>query len=216
MLFRSQPRRPLRSRHGRIARPLLEDLEIRLVPAAFNLGPSPDVMVSVGDLYGVQPQGFGVPLSSSYSPQQIRLAYGLDQIAFGTIQGNGSGQTIAIVDAYDDPSLVDSSSSNFPISDLARFDQEFDLPDPPKFTKLNEYGADIGGSTVGAAPGLDPRGPVIPTATGRRKKPSTSSGRMRSHRLRASSLSSATPPPARTCTPEWRWPPTFRVSPWSR
>ena len=115
-------------------------------------------MASIGNLYGAEPQGSAVPLSSSYSPQQIRLAYGIDQIAFGTIQGNGSGQTIAIVNAYDDPTLVDSSNGNFAISDLARFNQEFDLPDPPRFTKLNQYGSDIGGSLVGAAPSRDPAG----------------------------------------------------------
>ncbi len=158
MLFRSQTRRPLQSRRGRASRPLLEDLEVRRVPAAFNLAPGVDPTVSIGDLFGSRPQGYPVPLSSSYSPQQIRLAYGIDQIAFGTIQGTGAGQTIAIVDAYDDPNLVDSSNGNFAISDLARFDQEFDLPDPPRFTKLNQYGTDIGGSTVGAAPSLDPAG----------------------------------------------------------
>ncbi len=120
-------------------------------------------MVSVGDLYGNQPQGSEVPLSSSYSPQQIRLAYGIDQIAFGSITGDGAGQTIAIVDAYDDPRLLDSSNGNFAISDLARFDQEFDLPDPPSFTKLNQYGADIGGSNVGAVPGTDPAGAGNPS-----------------------------------------------------
>ena len=42
---------------------------------------------------------------------------------FGTanpIQGDGAGQTIAIVDAYDDPALVDSTAANFATSDLAR------------------------------------------------------------------------------------------------
>ncbi len=41
------------------------------------------------------------PASSvSYSPSQIQAAYG-----FNKISNNGSGQTIAIVDAYNDPTI---------------------------------------------------------------------------------------------------------------
>jgi len=39
----------------------------------------------------------------------------------GTVKGDGSGETIALVEAYHDPNLV---------SDLHTFDQEFNLPDP--------------------------------------------------------------------------------------
>src|SRR5262245_17968146 len=60
---------------------------------------------------------------SVFTPAQIRHAYGFDQITFSangaTIAGDGSGQTIAIVDAYDDPNIQ---------SDLAHFDQSFNLP----------------------------------------------------------------------------------------
>src|SRR5438477_52923 len=65
-------------------------------------------------------------LLTVYSPSQIRHAYGFDQVAL-----DGSGQTIAIVDAYDHPNIVD---------DLKIFDQEFGLPDPPQFTKVNQSG----------------------------------------------------------------------------
>src|SRR5436309_3249665 len=63
---------------------------------------------------------------SGYTPSQIRHAYGFDQISFsnGTITGNGSGQTIAIVYAYGDPNIA---------SDLHVFDTTFGLTDP-KFT----------------------------------------------------------------------------------
>jgi hypothetical protein len=61
----------------------------------------------------------------------VRHAYGFDLISFSsngsTIAGNGSGQTIAIVDAYDDPNIS---------SDLAAFDQQFGLAAPPTFTKV--------------------------------------------------------------------------------
>jgi hypothetical protein len=40
---------------------------------------------------------------TSGSPAQISQAYGFNQITFnnGTVQGDGTGQTIAIVDAYE-------------------------------------------------------------------------------------------------------------------
>src|SRR5690242_12446714 len=59
-----------------------------------------------------------------YTPQQIRHAYGYDQVTFsdGNVQADGSGQTIAIVDAYDDPNIA---------SDLAIFDRQFGIAAPP-------------------------------------------------------------------------------------
>jgi subtilase family serine protease len=81
-----------------------------------------------------------------FSPLQIRAAYGINQVVFGTTQGDGIGQTIAIVDSYDDPNLFDITNSNFSSSDLARFDQEFNLADPPNFSVLNQFGTDIGTS----------------------------------------------------------------------
>src|SRR5205823_7091997 len=59
-------------------------------------------------------------------------AYGFDQISFnnGTVAADGSGTTIAIVDAYDDPNIA---------NDLHQFDVKFGLPDPV-FTKVNQNG----------------------------------------------------------------------------
>jgi hypothetical protein len=73
----------------------------------------------------------GGPGAGGYTPSQIRHAYGFDQITFanGTIAGDGSGQTIAIVDAYDDPNIA---------GDLANFDATFGLPDP-SFTKVRQF-----------------------------------------------------------------------------
>src|SRR5262245_20321713 len=59
---------------------------------------------------GIQPAGPSGPVG--YTPSQVRHAYGFDQILFSKptgipqfpfafAQGNGSGQTIAIVVAYD-------------------------------------------------------------------------------------------------------------------
>jgi hypothetical protein len=77
------------------------------------------------------------PGPTGYTPAQVRHAYGFDQINFGGAAGDGTGQTIAIVDAYDDPTLA---------SDLVQFDRAFGLPDPA-FQKVNQ----TGGSTPPAA-----------------------------------------------------------------
>ena len=81
-------------------------------------------------------------LAPSLNPAQIRHAYGFDQISFrgGTIVGDGTGQTIAIVDAYDNPNFVSSSDPNFNTSDLHLFDAAYGLPDPPVFTKVDQNG----------------------------------------------------------------------------
>ncbi|MDB5384919.1 MAG: pcp 2 [Planctomycetaceae bacterium] len=66
------------------------------------------------------------------SPDQIRQAYGFNSITFadGSIVGDGTGTTIAIVDAYDDPNIA---------SDLHQFDLQYGLSDPV-FTKVNQTG----------------------------------------------------------------------------
>jgi hypothetical protein len=51
-----------------------------------------------------------------FTPAQIRSIYGFDKLSL-----NGTGTTIAIVDAYDDPTLI---------QDLHVFDQKFGPPDP--------------------------------------------------------------------------------------
>jgi subtilase family serine protease len=69
----------------------------------------------------------------AYTPAQMLHAYGIDQVKFsnGTVKGDGSGQTIAIVDAFDDPTIL---------SDLQKFDATYGLPDPPSFQKLTPQG----------------------------------------------------------------------------
>src|SRR6185437_11109773 len=57
-----------------------------------------------------------------YSPSQILGAYGFNQLSFGNTPANGAGQTIAIVDAYNDPFLK---------SDLYKFDTKYGIPAPP-------------------------------------------------------------------------------------
>jgi hypothetical protein len=64
-------------------------------------------------------------LLSGLVPAQVTRAYGLDSIAFSVngqaIRGDGTGQTIAIVDAYHNPYLI---------SDLQTFNRAYNLPDP--------------------------------------------------------------------------------------
>src|SRR5947208_2294185 len=65
------------------------------------------------------------------TPAIVRNAYGFDNIHFDGITGDGAGQTIAIVTAYDSPTIA---------SDLAYFSRSFGLPDVPSFTKVSQSG----------------------------------------------------------------------------
>lgn len=68
-----------------------------------------------------------------YFPSQISQAYEFNKITLPNgVTADGSGQTIAIVDAYNDPKIT---------SDLAVFDQEFGLSAPPSFQIVNQNGS---------------------------------------------------------------------------
>ncbi len=80
-------------------------------------------------------------LLSGLTPAQITAAYGLNAITFTsssgkTVQGNGSGETIALIEAYNDPTIA---------FDLHTFDQAYGLPDP-KLTVVNESGGPVSAS----------------------------------------------------------------------
>ena len=81
------------------------------------------------------------PPGGAYTPSQIAQAYGFNSIAFGGIKGDGTGQTIAIVDAYSDPNIQ---------SDLNVFDAQFGLANTT-VTQVNETGGT-------ALPGADSTG----------------------------------------------------------
>ena len=66
-----------------------------------------------------------------YTPAQVDAAYGFNSVKFGTVTGIGAGQTIAIVDAYNDPNIR---------SDLTAFDTQFKLAAPPSFSVVNQTG----------------------------------------------------------------------------
>ncbi len=76
----------------------------------------------------------------SYTPLQIRTAYGFNDIMYGSVRGNGAGQTVAIIDPGDNANFVNSTDPNFSQSDLARFDADYGLPDPPSFKVIGEDG----------------------------------------------------------------------------
>ena len=79
-----------------------------------------------------------------FTPDQIRHAYGIDSIVSGTTVGDGEGQTIAIITAYNNPNLIDSTDNAFSTSDLYKFDdafqQTYQLTDKPTFEKLDQNG----------------------------------------------------------------------------
>jgi subtilase family serine protease len=95
--------------------------------------------------------GSASPPAGAFSPQELRSAYGINLLS-----QDGSGQTIAIIDAYDDPQLVDSSiitddtrinasQISYNSSDLHNFDAYYGIPDfgsvgGPTFSKLDENG----------------------------------------------------------------------------
>src|SRR3954447_20865630 len=103
--------------------PCVESLEPRRMFSATLLGhhrhhhlKAPAVKPSVQivpAVVGTTPAGL--------TPAQVRRAYGFDNVTFnnGAIQGDGAGQTIAIVDAYDDNTVT---------SDLGVFSRTFGLP----------------------------------------------------------------------------------------
>ena len=68
------------------------------------------------------------PSAVLYAPGQIRTAYRVNSLPS---QDQGAGETIAIVDAYNDPNIV---------SDLATADAYSSIPPPPSFTVINQNG----------------------------------------------------------------------------
>ena len=119
-LSRSARKAPIRNRRKTTLR--LEFLEGRDVPSTTPIA-TPDFVV-------IDKAGTATPLDTSsptgLTPTQIRAAYGFNQLSL-----DGTGTTIAIVDAFDDPNIA---------SDLKAFDAKFSLPNP-SFTKVSQTGS---------------------------------------------------------------------------
>jgi len=96
------------------------------VPTDFNYTVNP-IAVQLGPISSNSQMPNGLPLCRSlslgnivcYSPRFVRKAYSVPSTL------DGSGQTIAIVDAFGSPTIR---------ADLALFDSVFGLPAPPSFT----------------------------------------------------------------------------------
>ncbi len=119
-------------------RPRLEPLEQRWLPSATAAANPFDGLLFAPHV-GVGAQS-SAPPATAFTPAKLRHAYGIDQVTLGSVVGDGSGQTVAIIDAGDNPGFVSSTDPNFANSDLHKFDQQFGLPDPPSFIKLNQEG----------------------------------------------------------------------------
>src|SRR5271157_866066 len=114
--------RRCRSSTLRCLKPRIDDLEPRALLSTASLSAHPTFQVR-------SLAGGGGP-SAPYTPAQIQQAYGFNSITFNGVAGTGSGETIAIVDAYDDPNIQ---------SDLNTFDSYFGLP-ATTVTRVNETG----------------------------------------------------------------------------
>ena len=112
------------------------ELEDRVVPSAVV----PYIIQQPGDggenpIVGPIVQGYTFSqignLSGYIKPAQLQTDYGENLAVYGSVVGNGAGQTIAIVDANNDPNIA---------SDLATFDSQWGLPAPPNFLVVNSSG----------------------------------------------------------------------------
>jgi Putative Ig domain len=134
--------RPGRRPRGQVRRPRLEleILEDRALPSGATIHPTVVLFHAAGE----KPAGHASPPTSAHIPAQITQAYGISS----AITGDGTGATIALVDAYDDPALASRSSTlslsqdtAFLNSDLHQFDVKYNLPEPAGFfTKVNQSG----------------------------------------------------------------------------
>jgi hypothetical protein len=135
----------MRQRNLRPKRFVTELLERRVLfsaAAATSVGGAhPTYELASGS--GAQPLATGS--ATLITPAQMVQAYGVNGISFGGVTGDGTGQTIAIVDAYDDPNAL---------SDLQTFDSTYGLANPPSFKKLNENG----GTSLPPTDTTDPKG----------------------------------------------------------
>ena len=119
-LFSTSRTAPARSRQTRLG---LEELETRTLLSAPGLS-----LPSAAPLFTLTPLANAATVP--YSPAQIRHAYGFDKAPY-----DGAGETIAIVDAYDNPKIQ---------ADLHTFDNAFNLADP-SFAVATPQGKPAGG-----------------------------------------------------------------------
>jgi hypothetical protein len=118
---------------------MVEALEPRLLLSVAAASPDFRIHDLAGSTTPAQSAG---PVGMT--PSQLRHAYAMDEVSFGSVAGNGAGQTIAIVDAYDDPDIV---------GDFNTFCQTFFAGQTqPTLTVVGQTG-------TSSLPGTDPAGP---------------------------------------------------------
>src|SRR5262245_30552435 len=110
-------------------------LGVQVLESRVLLAASSAESVAVQNLMAYTPAGEAAPQATAgptgYTPAQLRAAYGFDKIFFNGAPGDGKNTTIAIVDAYHDPNIV---------NDLHQFDLAFGLSDP-SLTIVNQNGS---------------------------------------------------------------------------
>ncbi len=111
--------RRFRSTTVRRSRPAVDHLESRALLTTTAAHPT----------FVLEPFGGPGP-GGGLSPTQLQTAYGFSNISFNGTAGTGKGETIAIVDAYNDPNIQ---------SDLNAFDTQFGLP-AITVNRVNETG----------------------------------------------------------------------------
>ena len=102
----------------------MDDLEPRALLSTASMS------LSAHTTFQVRPFAGGGGPSAPYTPTELQEAYGFSSITFNGVAGTGSGETIAIVDAYDDPNIQ---------TDLNTFDTQFGLP-AMTVTRVSETG----------------------------------------------------------------------------
>lgn len=111
----------------RSAVPVIESLEGRMLLSA---APSPIALPDYTRAAVDNPSP-----TMGYTPAQIRTAYGFDKVSIdgGSVVADGAGQTIAIIDAFSDPTLL---------GDVAVFDAQYGIA-APNLTIRNQTGGTI-------------------------------------------------------------------------
>ena len=109
----------LRVREVRAIVPELLENRILLSSTSFVPTAAPPITVVPVLTATNAPSAITPDTSSPFRPSDITTAYGVSSISFNGTAGTGAGQTIAIIDAYNDPNII---------SDASFFNSHFGLP----------------------------------------------------------------------------------------
>src|SRR5580700_10690907 len=102
-------RKMVSARCGKACRAVLQALESRYLLSGVSpltTGVSEPPLENLGPISDLNPDS----LQATYSPSNLVDAYGFNNIPFNSTPGNGTGQTLAIVDAYNDPDIASAAN----------------------------------------------------------------------------------------------------------